>query len=75
MSAIGTDRLCGGVHKHFRCWRQTGGAAARPILLSLTRSRLPAFRSSFLSKSSRTEVPGPARHDPRASVIDRGVRQ
>jgi len=36
MSAIGTERLCRPVAKYFRCWRLTGGAAARPILLSLS---------------------------------------
>jgi hypothetical protein len=39
MPAIGTERLCRPVRKHFRCWRLTGGVAARPILLSLTRKR------------------------------------
>ena len=39
MSAIGTDRLCPPVDKHFRCWRLTGGAAPVPALLSLTLSR------------------------------------
>jgi hypothetical protein len=38
MSAIGTDRLCRSVCKDFRCWRLTGGASARWILLSLTQS-------------------------------------
>jgi hypothetical protein len=38
MSAIGTDRLCRSVYKDFRCWRLTGGASARWILLSLTQN-------------------------------------
>jgi hypothetical protein len=32
MSAIGTDRVCRPVRKHFRCWRLTGGAARMPVL-------------------------------------------
>src|ERR1700746_1089261 len=31
---VGTDRLYRPVHKHFRCWRLTGSAAAGPALLS-----------------------------------------
>src|SRR6516165_4242649 len=31
---FGTDRLCRPIRKHFRCWRLTGDAAVRPILLS-----------------------------------------
>ena len=41
MSAIGTDRLCRPVGKHFRCLGLTGSAAAVPVLLSLTQSGCP----------------------------------
>jgi hypothetical protein len=39
MSAIGTDRLCQCVRKHFRYWKFSRNAAAVPVLLSLTRYR------------------------------------
>ena len=31
MSAIGTDRLCRPVGKHFGYWRRSGGAAVVPV--------------------------------------------
>ena len=53
MSAIGTDRLCRPVGKHFRCWRLTGSAAAVPILLSLS-SRPEEFHLRALPEPCMT---------------------
>src|SRR5215472_13766117 len=53
MSAIGTDRLCRPVRKNFRCWRLSGGAAARPILLSMS-SRPEEFHLRALPEPCMT---------------------
>src|SRR6516165_1897229 len=51
MSTTGIGRPGRPVGNHFRCWRLTGGAAAPPVVLTLTQSRhllaldQPAHRS------------------------------
>src|SRR5215472_10986172 len=54
-SGYGTHRLRRPVCKHFRCWRLTGGAAARPILLSLTQTGITEISQSQTRKSYLAE--------------------
>ena len=53
-SVYGTERLCRSVGEHFRCWRLTGGAAAKPILLSLS-SRPTIARPSLVFGGGTTK--------------------
>jgi len=50
MSAIGTDRLCQPVRKHFCCWRLTGRAAVARVLVSLTPTGPPPGDAERLSR-------------------------
>src|SRR6516162_6644620 len=72
MSAIGTDRLCRPVHKHFRCWRLTGGAAPVPALLSLCR-----FLDAGNNEGRHAQLPGvqkAPRHEVAGSWAPAGQR-